>query len=543
MDRPSAVPLRHSLLARLTLALALFMVLLGAGLYFAIEHFVSAQFRAAHEVEARQLAARLEQAAQDELERFDGMARLLAADADLVNATWYHLFLEGERDHPQAALARIARAFRLPAASLRETEGRLVAGVSAAAPGAETIIAEGSGRLLWHAGRAWAFARAPLQREGRAIAHLMLAQPAEALFPHSLLARHEATIHFLAGAPAPGDVGWTVRLPSAGAPVDLHLHLPDTVAQALAEVKLLIAAGVAGAGLLLVVLAALVLRWQMAPLAALTRAAAEIGRGRFVQIPPAGGEGEIPYLVRAFNAMSAALARLREMERRMAHQEQLSAIGRVAARVAHDLNNPLTVVSNTAKLMARESAGEREKADLELIAHHSERCMDTVRELLAFGRPVKVSPRPLEVGAWLRELVRHWKVSAGDTALELELPAGEVWIEADPLALERMLANLLDNARQAAPEGTVRLAAAAEAEGLRIEVQDDGPGFAPEVRARLFEPFFTTKAGGTGLGLASALAVARAHGGDIEAGAGPGGRVVVHLPGRAGDVPGLQSPA
>lgn len=533
-DRDSAaaaVPLRHSLLARLTLALALFMVLLGGGLYFAIEHFVSAQFRAAHEVEARQLAARLEQAAQDELERFDGMARLLAADADLVNATWYHLFLEGERDHPQAAIARVARAFRLPAASLRDGEGRLVASVSEAAPGAEAIFAEGSGRLTWHEGRAWAFARAPLQRDGRAIAHLALAQPAEALFPPSLLARHEATVHFLSGPPAADDVGITVALPSAGAPVDLHLHLPDTVAQALAEVKLLIAAGVAGAGLLLVVLAALVLRWQMAPLGALTRAAAVIGRGQFVQIPPAGGEGEIPYLVRAFNAMSAALARLREMERRMAHQEQLSAIGRVAARVAHDINNPLTVVSNTARLMARESVGEREKADLELIRHHSERCMETVRELLAFGRPVKVSPRPLEVGAWLRELVRHWKVSAGDTALELALPVNALWIEGDPLPLERMLANLLDNARQAAPDGKVKLGAAAEADGVRIEVQDGGPGFPPEIRERLFEPFFTTKAGGTGLGLASALAVARAHGGDIEIGAaGQGGRVVVRLP-------------
>lgn len=549
MDRNSAVtavavPLRHSLLARLTLALGLFMALLGAGLYFAIEHFVSAQFRAVHDVEARQLALRLEQAARDELERFDGMARLLAADADLANATWYHLYLEGERDHPQAAVARIARAFRLPAASLRDGEGRLVASVSEAAPGAEAIFAEGSGLLQWHEGRAWAMARAPIARDGRIIAHLVLAQPAEALFPHGLLARHEATVHFLAGAPAPGDVGWTVHLPAAGAPVDLHLHLPDTVAQALAEVKLLIAAGVAGAGLLLVILAALVLRWQMAPLSALARAAAAIGRGQFVQIPRAGGQGEIPYLVKGFNAMSAALARLREMERRVTHQEQLSAIGRVAARVAHDINNPLTVVSNTARLMARENVGEREKADLELIRHHSERCMETVRELLAFGRPVKVSPRPLEVGAWLRELIRHWKVSAGDTALELDLPEGEVWIEGDPLPLERMLANLLDNAREAAPGGPVRLSAAVEDGQVRIEVADGGPGFSPEVRERLFEPFFTTKAGGTGLGLASALAVARAHGGDIEVGpAGAGGRIIVRLPFQAGDVPSIQSPA
>ncbi len=536
MDRNSAVaaeavPLRHSLLARLTLALGLFMALLGAGLYFAIEHFVSAQFRAAHDIEARQLAARLEQAARDELERFDGMARLLAADADLNHATYYHLFLEGEQDHPQAAVARIARAFRLQSASLRDTEGRLLASLGTGADGGAPVFAEGSGLLLWQEGRVWAMARAPIMRDGRPIAHLVLAKPAEDLFPRNFLDRYEASAHFLAGPAREDDIGLTVTLPSGGATISLHLHLPDTVAQALAEVKLLIAAGVAAAGLLLVVSAALILRWRMAPLVALTRAAADIGRGRFVQIPPAGGQGEIPYLVKRFNAMSAALARLREMERRVAHQEQLSAIGRVAARVAHDINNPLTVVGNTARLMARETKSEREREDLDLIRHHSERCMDTVRALLAFGRPVKVEARPLELCAWLRDFARHWKVSAGDTAFELVLPEGELWIEGDPLPLERMLANLLDNARQAMPGGAVRLSAAADAEGIRIEVADEGAGFPPEARAHLFEPFFTTKAGGTGLGLASALAVARAHGGDIEVGTeGSGGRVVVRLP-------------
>lgn len=531
MDQQSAVPLRHSLLARLTLALGLFMALLGAGLYFAIEHFVSAQFRAAHAVEARQLAARLEQMAREELERFDGMARLLAADADLNHATYYHLFLEGERGHPQAAVARIARAFRLQSASLRDAEGRLLASVDAGAAAGAPIFAEGSGLLLWQEGKAWAMARAPIVRDGRPIAHLVLAKPAEDLFPKNYLDRHEASAHFLAGPPAENDHGLAVALPAGQAPVSLHLHLPDTVAQALAEVKLLIAAGVTAAGLLLVVSAALILRWRMAPLVALTRAAADIGRGRFGQTLEASGRGEIPYLVKSFNAMSAGLVRLREMEKRIAHQEQLSAIGRVAARVAHDINNPLTVVSNTARLMAREAKNDREKEDLELIQHHSARCMETVRALLAFGRPVKVNARPLELCAWLRELARHWKVSAGDTALELDLPEGEVWIEADPLPLERMLANLLDNARQAAPGEPVRLGAAADAEGVRIEVADGGPGFPREAREHLFEPFFTTKSGGTGLGLASALAVARAHGGDIEIGTeGQGGRVIVRLP-------------
>jgi signal transduction histidine kinase len=528
----AALPWGHSLLARVVLALGLFMALLGAGLYFAIEHFVSGQFRALHGAEAQQLAVRLGQMARDELERFDGMARLLAADADLRNATYYHLFLEGEREHPQAAVERIARAFRLHSASLRDAEGRLLVAYSAGTPDGTPVFAEDSGRLLWHGDRVWAFARAPVIREGSPIAHLVLAKPAEELFPRNFLDRHEARAAFV---PAPGASGAeaavTIPLPAAERPVMLRLDLPDTVGEALAEVKRLIAAGVAAAGLLLVIGFALFLRWQMAPLSALAKAVAATGRGQFGQTVEVSGRGEISFLVRSFNAMSAGLLKLRELERRLAHQEQLSAIGRVAARVAHDINNPITVISNTAKLMARQGVSAAQQEDLDLILHHSDRCMDTVRALLEFGRPVRINARLLELGATLREIGGHWQAGAADTPLALELPGEELRLMADPLSLEQMLVNLLDNARQANPGGPVVLAAGREGNHAWLRVTDTGPGFPPEVRERLFEPFFTTKTGGTGLGLASALAIARAHGGDIEIeAAGAGGRVTVRLP-------------
>jgi signal transduction histidine kinase len=175
------------------------------------------------------------------------------------------------------------------------------------------------------------------------------------------------------------------------------------------------------------------------------------------------------------------------------------------------------------------SAAQQE--DLDLILHHSDRCMDTVRALLEFGRPVRINARLLELGATLREIGRHWQAGAGDTPLALELPGEELRLMADPLSLEQMLVNLLDNARQANPGGPVVLAAGREGNHAWLRVTDTGPGFPPEVRERLFEPFFTTKTGGTGLGLASALAIARAQGGDIEIeAAGAGGRVTVRLP-------------
>jgi len=100
-------------------------------------------------------------------------------------------------------------------------------------------------------------------------------------------------------------------------------------------------------------------------------------------------------------------------------------------------------------------------------------------------------------------------------------------VQADPLQLERMLENLLDNARSVSKRVTV--ATGGMPGRAFVQVTDDGPGFPEEARAHLFEPFFTTRIGGTGLGLASCLAIARAHGGDIEVEAGPPAVVTVWL--------------
>jgi signal transduction histidine kinase len=279
-----------------------------------------------------------------------------------------------------------------------------------------------------------------------------------------------------------------------------------------------------GGGLALGIFLLFYLRWQLKPLSVLADASGAIGRGDFAQRVDTQGPGEIAQLAEAFNAMAGNLERLRELERKLAHQEQLSAIGRVAARVAHDINNPLTVIANTAQLALKPPPADAQLAeDLRRIVHHGERCMRTLELLLDYGRPVRVQAAPLDLAELAREIGARWRVAvdAPDT-----LP-----VEADRLQLEQLLDNLLTNARDAAgPNGVVRIEVERADGQARLTVIDSGPGFSPEARARLFEPFHTTKAGGTGLGLASALAIARAHGGEIEIGDGSGGRVAVLLP-------------
>jgi signal transduction histidine kinase len=276
----------------------------------------------------------------------------------------------------------------------------------------------------------------------------------------------------------------------------------------------------------------LTLHRQLRPLGRLTQAVAGVGRGEFAPLPEPAGEDEIARLLRAYNAMTADLAKLRDLERRVQQQERLSAIGRMATRVAHDMNNPLAVIRGIAELMARQSArdGDRQaREDADLLLHHVQRCRRTVEQLLAYGRPVRLAAEPHDLNRLCAAMTDRW--SRQNTRREVAFQAAGAPLPAnvDPDQLERVMDNLLDNARDAA-EGPIRVNLREEGGWAEIRVRDDGPGFPPEARAHLFEPFHTTKRGGSGLGLASCLAIVEAHGGGMALGEGPGGEVVVRLP-------------
>jgi len=507
------------LLIRLLVALLAALALGLAALFVGLDHFVSGHFSNLRNEQIERTAAEVRRLMSAEGERLVSLAVLLAKETDLNHTTFYHLFLAGERDHPQAAVDRIAQSFGLEAVGLWDEFGREIA-VSPA----PTFAADHSPReltpnsqILKANQRAWLVADAPLLREGRPIAILRIARPMEKVLETTLPTLYPASLTVVEQVP-PRAVAIDLS------PVTLALDLPDTVGEALRGAKTVLAVILVGGGLALGIFLLFYLRWQLKPLSVLADASGAIGRGDFAQRVDTQGPGEIAQLAEAFNAMAGNLERLRELERKLAHQEQLSAIGRVAARVAHDINNPLTVIANTAQLALKPPPADAQLAeDLRRIVHHGERCMRTLELLLDYGRPVRVQAAPLDLAELAREIGARWRVAvdAPDT-----LP-----VEADRLQLEQLLDNLLTNARDAAgPNGVVRIEVERADGQARLTVIDSGPGFSPEARARLFEPFHTTKAGGTGLGLASALAIARAHGGEIEIGDGSGGRVAVLLP-------------
>lgn len=512
-------PARGSLLYRLLAALLAALALGLAALFIGLDHFVSGHFSRLRDEQIERTSAEVRRLMSTEGERLVSLAVLLAKEADLNHSTFYHLFLAGERDHPQAAIERIARSFGLEAVGLWDESGREIAASPAPAFGAESAPRDATpnSRIIKAGARAWLAADAPLLREGRPIAILRIARPMEKVLETTLPTLYPASLRVVERLPE-GSVAIDL------APVTLALDLPDTVGEALRGAKTVLAVILVGGGLALGGFLAFYLRWQLKPLSALAEAAGAVGRGDFAQRVGTQGPGEMAKLAEAFNAMAANLERLRELERNLAHQEQLSAIGRVAARVAHDINNPLTVIANTAQLALKPPPPDHQLVeDLRRIVHHSERCMRTLELLLDYGRPVRIHSADFDLASMARELGGRWKVAV--SAPEV-LP-----IRADRMQLEQMLDNLLSNARDAAgADGDVHIVLEADAGKARLDILDSGPGFPAAVRERLFEPFHTTKAGGTGLGLASALAIARAHGGDIEVGEGPGGRVTVRLP-------------
>jgi PAS domain S-box-containing protein len=262
-------------------------------------------------------------------------------------------------------------------------------------------------------------------------------------------------------------------------------------------------------------------------------------------------EGEIVGRVWCFRDVTDRLRSEREkldLESRLQQSQRLESLGRLAGGIAHDFNNHLVAIRNYAALAGEQvSDGSSAGADLEEVVRAADRASALTRELLAFGRREAVEPRPLDVNAVARGAERLLEQAIGGTVeLEMELASGLPAVEADPSHLERVLMNLVGNARDAMPDGgTVVVSTEAEERGaatgdelsgpvVRLTVRDAGRGMTDDVARRALEPFFTTKprGQGTGLGLATVYGIVTQAGGAvaIDSAPGAGTTVTIDLP-------------
>jgi two-component system NtrC family sensor kinase len=277
-------------------------------------------------------------------------------------------------------------------------------------------------------------------------------------------------------------------------------------------------------------------------LAAGTRRVAEGDLGTPIAL---AARHELGDLARAFNDMTRRLA---DAQRQLTQADKLASLGRLAAGVAHEINNPLTGVLTHASFQLKRAPAEGElRADLEVVVRETKRCREIVRGLLDFARQAPPGRRPVD----LNEVVRHalkitlQSLTLHHVSLELDLAPDPTPAAADANQLEQVVVNLLVNARDAVAEGGwIRVGTRASRSGTpqlaEIVVEDGGCGIARTDLDHLFEPFFTTKGRrGTGLGLAVTWSIVQAHGGtiDVVSEEGEGSRFTVRLP--LADVPEL----
>ena len=217
------------------------------------------------------------------------------------------------------------------------------------------------------------------------------------------------------------------------------------------------------------------------------------------------------------------LRRREQSHQNLARQsENLAAVGRAVASVAHDMKTPLMAIGGFSSQVRRKlEPGCPEEHKLKVVIEQTARLEGMVKEMLDFSRPLELhcqsldledfTARTLEVTAPLAEQ-NHVRLTCD---LEDPLPT----IKVDPERLQEALINLLNNAVQASPpQSEVSLSAWRQGDELVLAVADNGPGVSPVQRQHLFTPFYTTKKGGTGLGLPVVHKVAEAHGGRLEIG-------------------------
>ena len=270
------------------------------------------------------------------------------------------------------------------------------------------------------------------------------------------------------------------------------------------------------------------------PVKQLDRAAAEVARQNYNIEVEVKSEDEMGRLARTFNNMCASIRQARED---LIQQERISTIGRLSASIVHDLRNPLAAIYGGAEMLVdRELAPGHVKRLAANIYQASRRIQDLLQDLLNVSRAKSRAPemcRLREVASAACDALAVTAESQSVT-LQLSIPP-EIELPLERSRMERAFLNLISNSLEAMPEGgEVRISAVQQDGSVLIEVQDNGPGIAPEIRSKLFQPFVSAgKRNGLGLGLALSRQTVVDHGGEmwVESEPGHGAKFCFRLPG------------
>jgi signal transduction histidine kinase len=233
-------------------------------------------------------------------------------------------------------------------------------------------------------------------------------------------------------------------------------------------------------------------------------------------------------------------AELEKTQMQLLQSEKMASLGKLAAGVAHQLNNPLGGITLFTKLVLEEyDLEEGVREDLGRVLRDAERCKETVKELLEFARQTRLLMMRQDINRAIRRtlFLLENQTLFHNIEIEKDLDESIPRVRSDVQQLNHMFMNIVLNAAQAMKgQGKLRLTTRLDSENeqVRIEISDTGPGIPEDILPNIFDPFFTTKeeGEGTGLGLSLVYGIVENHGGRIkcESSEGKGTTFVIELP-------------
>ena len=309
--------------------------------------------------------------------------------------------------------------------------------------------------------------------------------------------------------------------------------------------------GIALLGVLSIVLVSIFLAKRFSlPLRKLEESSQRISDGEYRHDFKVKGPREIEHLARSLDKMAKQLEQekreleewgttlekkvseradeMKKINAQLFRSEKLASLGKLAAGVAHEINNPLTgILTNSSLLLEDMEKDDPKYEDVEVMVKETIRCREIVKRLLDFARQTRPQKRLASINALIDNiilLVRN-QTSFRNILIEKDLSADIPDILVDPDQIQQVFVNIILNAAEAMTKGgslKIRSARSADRESIVITFADTGPGISEEVRERIFDPFYTTKEHGTGLGLSISYGIVEQHGGTISVDSNPG---------------------
>ena len=319
--------------------------------------------------------------------------------------------------------------------------------------------------------------------------------------------------------------------------------------------------GIAFLGVLSVVFVSILLAKRISlPLQKLEEASQRISDGEYKHDFKVRGPREIEHLARSLDTMAKQLEQekreleewgttlekkvaqradeMKKINAQLFRSEKLASLGKLAAGVAHEINNPLTgILTNSSLLLEDLDKDDPKREDVEVMVKETIRCREIVKRLLDFARQTRPQKRLASINALIDNiilLVRN-QTSFRNIIIEKELDGDLPDILVDPDQVQQVFVNIILNAAEAMTKGgtlTIRSMRSPDLQYIVITFADTGPGISEEVRERIFDPFYTTKEHGTGLGLSISYGIIEQHGGTISVDSvmGKGSTFTISLP-------------